>query len=890
MSAAARRLYALLARLLLPAWLRDRAGDEMVATAAARLDAAASRRAWLAELARELAGLVRVAVLARTSARPGAAPRRHDDRRRPVLDALRQDLAFALRAMRRSRGVALLAVLTLALGVGASTAMFSVVDAVLLRPLPFDEPERIVFVHPTIEEWRDHPSLHANWQRGRFSAPELRGWLAAQRSFEAAGAYTESSARVATGDGSARIPVAFATDGLWRALRVRPMLGRLPAADEREPVALLTHAFWLSHFGGDPAVLGRDVRLSDRPLRVVGVLPPGFELVGVDAEVWRPFVIPAGDESLGNHMLRAVGRLRDGVPLARAEQELAALLRGVDAVDAEHLTHGGHLVEPVRQATAEVRVPLLILAGASLVLLLAACANVALLLLGAGADRVRELAVRQAIGARKSRIALQLLVESLVLGVAGAAAGVLVAIGAVRLLVLVMPAGVPRLDDVGVDLRALGVAALLAVVTGVASGCFPALSLSRVDAAEALRAGATTPGRGRLQRLIVVAELALATVLLVGAGLLTRTMGELQRVRLGFEAEGLLTAQLALPWDRFYPPGGDRERGTRDLDALVGRVAEAVRTLPGVTDVAMSSDMPYSDDRGTNPVEPEGYVPAEGEVIDAARRFVTGNYFDVMRIRALQGRLLDPADGRPGAEPVMVVTDAFARRFWPDGRWVGRTVGFWGKTYRVVGVIADTHEHDLRGDDDALKYYVPGERVDIGGNLLVRASVPPETLVPLLRERVWGVDRAIVVEDALPMTERVARSLADDRYRMRLMVAFSLAAALFSLLGIYGVMSRLVARRRRELGLRVALGSPRARILGLVLGDAARIGLAGVALGVALALAATRALETLLWGVPRLDPLSYAAAAALLFALTLLASLVPARRAAGVEPMRVIRS
>ena len=888
----AHRLYAALVRRLLPAWLRDRAGAAMLATFDDRLRAAPTARARLAEAAREVAGLARVAAVARLEGARRSSATVHPPamQRRTVLDTIRQDLAWAGRSMRRDRGVALLAVLTLALGVGASTAMFSVVDSVLLRPLPFERPERIVLVNPTIEEWRDHPSLHESWRDGRFSPPELHGWLERQRSFEHAGGYTTGSGRIAAGAGSERIAVGQATRGFWDALRVRPALGRLPADGEAEPVAVVTHAFWQARHGGDPAILGRVIRLDDRPLRVIGVLPPEFALVGADAEVWRPLVANRSMDNLGNHFLLALGRLRDDVTVERAAGETARLLGGIASADDDHLTHRAHVVSPVAQATADVRVPLLILAAASLLLLLAACANVALLLLGAGADRVRELAVRQALGARKLRIAAQLLVESVVLGLAGAAAGVLVAMGAVRLLVAIMPDGVPRIGDVGVDLRTFGVAALLAVATGVLVGCFPAFSLSRVDAAESLRAGATTPGRGRLQRAIVVVELALATVLLVGAGLLTRTMGELQRVRPGFEAEGLLTVQLALPWDRFYGENAFDASDAAALRGYVDRLAGAVRAIPGVEAVALSSDMPYSGDRGTNPVTAEGYLPAPGEQVVAARRFVTGNWFDVMRIPAVQGRPLGPADARAGAEPVMVVTDRFARHFWPDGRWLDRAVEFWGTRYRVVGVIADTREHDLRGDEDRLKFYVPerdpGNAAD---NLLIRTALPPEVLIPVLRERVWAVDRSIVVTDAMPMTERIARSLADDRYRMRLMVAFSLMAAGFSLLGIYGVMSRAVTRRRTELGLRAALGASRGRLLRLVLGEAARIGGVGALLGIGGALAATRVLESLVWGVPRLDPLTYAAAAAVLLALTLAASLLPARRAASVEPMRVIR-
>ena len=806
-----------------------------------------------------------------------------------MLDTIRQDLGFAIRSMRRNGGVAALAVVTLALGIGASTAMFSVIDSVLLQPLPFERPEEIVLVNPTIEEWKNHPSLHASWRQGRFSSPELAVWLAEQRSFEAAGGYMTTTARLPSGMGSEQVPVALATTGVFAALGVRPMLGRLPEDREMEPAVLLTHDFWRSRHGSDSSIVGRDIRLNDEPVRVIGVLPPHFELVGVDADLWRPLAVD-GRSGLRNHFLKALGRLRAGATREQAAQEMSRLLTGVTGADAGHDTHGANIVSPVQQATERARTPLLILAAAAALLLLAACANVALLLLGAGADRVRELAVRQALGARRARIALQLLVESVVLSIAGAGAGMLVATGAVRLVVRLAPDGVPRLGDVGVDLRTFGFAALAAVVTGVLVGCFPAFSLSRIDAAESLRAGASELGRGRLQRGIVVVELALATVLLVGAGLLTRTMIELQRVRPGFDADGLFTVQLTLPWDRFYRPGVEDRDAEAQLLAYVGRLTEAVRTVPGVETVALSSDMPFSDDRGTNAVEPEGYQPAPGELVDAARRFVSGNYFQVMRIPALQGRVLGPADDHSAAERVMVVSDRFGRHFWPDGRWLNRRVGFWGETYRVVGVIADTREHDLRGDDDKLKFYVPGREFrNLGDNLLFRTSVPPQALLPALRERIWSVDPGIVISDAMPMRQRIAGSLAADRYRTRLMVAFSGAAAFFSLLGVYGVMSRAVARRRREIGMRVALGAQRGHVLSLVLGQAARIGAVGAVLGVGGALLATRMLESLVWGVPRLDPITHVGAALALLGLSLVASCAPALRAAGVEPVEAIR-
>lgn len=886
----AARCYAAVCRLVVPRWFDQRAGAELQATFVDKLAASDTAAAWWYELMREVAGLLRAGLTARLAGppRPVAVPL-GTGWRSTTVDQLAYDLRFASRSMRRNRIVTWLAVLTLAAGVGASTAMYSVIDAVLLRPLPFDHPEQIVRVNPTIVDWRNVPSLSSAWQHGRFSAPEARAWLEHQTSFQAAGAYFPSSARVALSTGSERVATASTSPGFWAALRVQPALGRLLAPNETDSVAVVSYAFWQSRLGGDSAAIGRSVRVDGYPVRVVGVLPKRFDLVDVTADIWLPLSL--GGEELENHSLLALGRLRNGVTIARAADELTRILHGVDAVDPKHNIHTAHIVSPVGEATAAIRAPLFVLSIASAVLLVAACASVALLLLGAGADRLRELSVRQALGAARRRIVVQLVIESLVLSSAGAAAGVLVALAGIKVLITKMPPGVPRIQHAGIDAHSFMIAALLALATGVLVGLVPALTLSRVDAAESLRAGASTSSTGRLQRGIVAAELALATVLLVAAGLLMRTMAELQRVRLGYNPDGVFSVVLMLPMDKFFRPGASVDSSEAAYDAYARRIDDALRAVPGVTDIAGTSNMPFTMQRGTNSVEPEGYTPAPGEEIDAARRFVTPNYFSMLRVPALQGRLFSPADDRPNAERVMIVTDQFARHFWPDGRWVGRTVGFWNNTYRVVGIIADTREHDLRGDDDRYKFYVPAVALSyLDGNLLLRTSVPTAQLMPMLRERLWRIDPEISLVSGVPLRERVERSLADDRFRMTLMSVFSSVAALFSLLGIYGVTSRSVARRRREMALRTALGAPSGRLMAMVLTEAGRIGLVGAVAGIALAIAGSRVLERLIWGVPRLDPLTYTAAAGVLFVATILAALAPARDAAAMDLMRTLRA
>jgi putative ABC transport system permease protein len=881
----ARLIYRACLRVL-PLWLRDRAGEQMLSSFDARMAETRGlmRRARL--LVHEVAGLTHAAAAARVQ--DDLALGSEPEKRWSMPDALIQDVRYSLRSMRRSTAVSLLAIATLALGVGTSTAMYTVIDGVLMKPMPFPDPDRVVFVYPTIHEWKDNPSLHDSWQRGRFSDPELRQWKRTQTSFVSAAGFYASSVRVPSGPGAERIPAGYATVELYETLGVEPLYGRFPKATDTDPVVVLTYDYWQTRHGGDAGIVGRDIILNDKPERVIGILPRDFEIVGVPADVWR--TIRADNEQADNHSLRAIARLKDGVTVEQAEQESSTLLHGMSAALPDHITHTASIVSPLAEATKGIRAPLLILATATLLLLLAACANVALLLLGAGADRVRELAVRGALGARQSRLAMQLFVESIVLTCAGAAAGLLVATGLLRLLLYIAPEGVPRLEHIGVNPRTYIYTAVVAILSGVAVGCFPAFSLSRVRAVSALRSGATAPGRGRLQVALVVAELAFATVLLVGAGLLTRTMAELGRVNPGFNADGMLTMQLGLPYDRLWGATGSAQERNARMAGYVQRLHAEVAAVSGVDAVATSSDMPYSDDRGTNSVEPEGYVPAEGEVVDVGRRFVSGNYFDVMEIPMQQGRALTEADTHPDAERVMVVTDAFARRFWPDGRWLDRKVGFWGTSYRVVGIITDTREHDLRGDEDELKMYVPAsDPSSAGDNFLIRTKLDTKQLGPALRERVWASDRTIVVSEISSMNERIARSIAGYRYRMRLMLAFSVTAALFCLLGVYGVMSRAVSRRRHELGIRLALGAPRVRILTLVLGDGIRIGALGAATGVLAALAATRALESMIWGIPRTDAVTFVTIAVVLVMLALVATAMPATRAAATEPMSTLR-
>jgi putative ABC transport system permease protein len=799
-------------------------------------------------------------------------------------ESVAQDLKFAIRSMRRGPSGALLAILTLGLGIGASTGMFSVVDAVLLRPLPFERPEQVMWISPTIEEWRGHPSLDAEWERGRFSPPEAFQWIEQQQSFQDAGAYAVSNVRVATEGGAETVASVLAMPSLFTALRVRAAVGRLFDAEEPEPVVVITHAYWQKRHGADPAVIGSDIIINDRPRRVIGVLPRNFAVPDVDAELWTPLTISAASGGISNHMLDMIGRLRDGVTMEAAQSEAATILAGITSSIPGHVTHKARVVPPLDRVTGSVRTPLLVLMSAAMLLLLAACANVALLLLGAGAARVREFAMRGALGASRQRIARQLLVESLLLSGAGALAGLIFAIVITQLFVFLIPADLPRVDTAAIDLRTFGFATMLGMTTGLLAGALPALSLSRTKASLALRAGATTPGGGKLQQGVVVTCLALATVLLLGAGLLTRTMNELRNVQPGFNADGLLAVRLGLPYDRIQIAG--QPYSAERQAAYVTRIREAIASVPGIGDFATTANLPYSNTGGNSAVEPEGYVPRDDEVVNAGFRFVSGNYFEVLAVHAIHGRVLSPADELPGAERVMVVNQRFARAFWPEGEAVGRTVGHWTNAYRVVGVVPDMLEQDVRGDTDILKFYLPSNVVD---NVLVRSEVPLNVLMPLLRERLREADDALVIREASSMRDRIMGTLGEYRYRMRLMLAFSVMAGLFALLGVYGVMTRDVVRRRQELGVRIALGARPANIVSLVLRRSARICAIGAAVGIFVGYGATTLLESMLWGVTPTDPVTFLAVGGGLLVLSILASLYPARRAAATRPMDILR-
>jgi putative ABC transport system permease protein len=670
--------------------------------------------------------------------------------------------------------------------------------------------------------------------------------------------------------------------------------GRLldPVADDPAQGAravVLSEGRWRSRFAADPQVVGRTLVLDDQPYTVVGVAPRALGPAVMNVDLWRLITGSSSDDGIGNHNVAgAIGRLRAGTTRDQARDQVARLLAAIP----EHGDHGASVFPRLQDRTRNVRPALLLLVAGALLLLLVGCANTSLILLGQGLDRSRELAVRGALGAGRGRLVGQLLADTTVVTVLGALGGVLAAAGLLSLLVAIAPQGVPRLDDAALDTRALAFGLGLAALSGALFGLAPALGLSRPDLVRSL-AGArgATPGRSRLQDGLVVGELALATLLLVSAGLLGRTLAALDSLDPGYDVDQLTAVRLAPPFERLRQEGQDPAAFAGAVDAYFQRFVDAVASLPEVEAVAVTSVMPLTGDRNNNDVLPEGWDPeVDGDLI-AERRFVSVGFFETAGIELVEGRVFEAIDDRQDAASTVVVSRGLARRAWGEESAVGQRLAFWGRDpATVVGVVEDVHDEEL-GTSTELAFYAPGRQVNGAqtGSLVVRSSADPAQLGQAIRRAVAEVDADVPVTEVTPFTRLVGDATSSQRYRARLMTAFGVLAVSFAMLGVYGLTARSVVRRTREMGIRLALGAERHRVVRLVLARGLGLAAAGAALGLLAALFATRWLDSFLYGVGRLDPVSLVAAGAVVTAGSLLACLPPSRRAVRVDPTETLR-
>jgi putative ABC transport system permease protein len=796
------------------------------------------------------------------------------------------DLRFAFRQLRKSPGFTVVVVLTLALGIGANSAIFSVFESVILHPLPFKEPSRLIAVWETNEP----VGAPAN-ERNEVAKGNFYDWRAQNHVFEQIAALYYANFNLGGGPEPERVLGANVSFNFFQTLGLQPSLGRAFVADEEKPtsprVAIISHALWQRRFGADPALIGRKIEISGESFTIVGVMPATFQLqfpTNLNPELWTPVRTGNSDANRTEHYLYALARLKPGVSLeqGRAEMKLIASALQRQHPDTNSVS-GINLIPLQQQLVAEVQPYLYLLFGAVGFVLLIACANVANLFLARLTNRAREFAIRLALGAGRGRLVRQLLTESLLLSLLGGGLGILLAAYAVSALRAIAPPDLPRLNEIALNGPALFWALALFVLTALLFGLAPALQASNPNLNHSLhQSGRSSGGRkqSRLSRGLVISEIALALLLLVGAGLLIKSSLLLQNVDPGFRPDNLLTLNIALPRQKY--------RESAQANAFFDQLLERIRALPGATAAGGVDPLPMTGSDSTtgvliegNPILPPADRPEVGE------RLVTPGYFGAMGIPLLRGRDLASAD-RAGRPQVLIVNEAFAHRFFPNGDALGKRVGLdndgkidWAE---IVGVVGNVKHRRLDSEIKPELYMPYAQHARNFMSVVVRTSVAPAGLASAIRAEVWRLDPNQPVFDVSPMTQKIAQTLGQRRFTMRLLASFAGVAVTLAVIGIYGVMAYFVSQRRKEIGIRIALGARSGDILGLVIFEGMRLAVLGLVFGLAGSFALVRLIRVLLFGVHPADPPTLIAVSCLLSAVAFLACLLPALRAARINP------
>lgn len=805
-------------------------------------------------------------------------------------DEIFRDAREALRGLRGAPAFTAVAVATLAIAIGASTGIFSVANAVLFRPLPYADPDRVVQVHETQPEF----------PRSNLTSATYIDWRNTARSFSDFGAYGFQLPLVMAGPDMRprQVESVMMTPAAFRVLGVSPVLGRLFTPEDGAPgaprVIVLSWSFWQIQFGGDPEILGQLVTLDDQDYEVVGVMGPRFAFPDHDVEVWPSlrFAATSDGQNRRAHQWSAVGRLATGVSPEAAEAELSAISARLELEYPEDMTGARARVRTFRaDLTRTVRPLVWVLLAVVITVLLVACANLANLMLARFTAKRREMAMRSALGAGQGRLVRRVLVETGVLALLGGGLGLLIAIGLMRLFVAIAPPDIPLLAATRIDPAVLGFASLATVASLTLFGLIPALRSTRVDPALALRDSARGSSSGRsqtrLRSTILVTQIAMSSLLLIGAGLLVRTMSELQALDLGYEVDGLAAASLRLP-PAAYPTLAAQT-------TLFETVKRGIEAIPGVEAVAATSEPPVVGYQMTFSYAVEGQPRSGPQPMEqpVQLRAVVGAYFDVARQPVLAGRSLAETDVA-GSPAVAVINESMARLHWADGDPIGARIATEspeGPWMEIVGVVGDTYHRGALDPEPAV--YIPWKQKAwdwmTWQTFMIRTSVPAATLRGAIDEAVWAVDRSLALERYVPVADLYADSRARNRFAMQLLVSFALIAMLLGAIGLYGVLAYSVGLRRQEIGVRMALGAARTSISGMVVRDGIRLSLLGLAIGLGAAAVGTRFLESLLYGVGRLDPLTFLAIPVLLLGVAAFASWLPARRAAGTDPATVLR-
>jgi putative ABC transport system permease protein len=812
------------------------------------------------------------------------------------MENLWQDIRYGLRMLSRAPSISIVATVALALGIGANTAIFSVVNAVLLRPLPFANSEALMTV------WETDSVRGQN--RGTASYPNFSDWRSQNQSFEGLASFHSNDFIMTGGGESARLQGSVVNANLFSLLGVQPILGRgfLPAEDEPGEtgrVVVLSQELFQKRFNADAGVINQSMTLDGKSYTIVGVMPKAFQfpIQNDPVDLWTTV---AGDregkepitDQRGAHFIKVIGRLKTGVTREQAQAELTTIAARLEAQYPDKNLHRGVRIESALESlVGDIRPALLILLGAVACVLLIACANVANLLLARAMTRHKEMAIRSALGARRLRVIRQLLTESVLLSLAGGGLGLLLAVWWSDLLVSLGRDNIPRALQVGLDWRVLMFTLLVSLLTGLSFGLVPALQTSRTDLTESLKEGGRGSGEGarrnRTRGVLVVSELAIAVVLLVGAGLLIQSLWRLRHVNPGFAPQNVLTFSVALPEIRYQPE--QQAQFFQDLSAHL-------QSLPGVQSAGTVIPLPLGGDRFSLSFETEGRPVAKGDQPSADFFCIGPGYFKTIGIPLIKGRVFDDRDQHKSPQ-VIVVTESFARQFFPGEAAIGKRIKPGISTFEneksslreIVGVVGDIKSQNLSAEPKPA-FYVPQTQVPFNQmSVVVKTKGDPQALVAAVNREVGSKDKELPVFQVKTMDEYLSASVASPRFNTTLLAIFAAVALVLTIVGLYGVMSYSVAQRTNEIGIRMALGAQTGDVLNLVVKQGLKLVLAGLGLGLLGAFALMRVISSLLFGVTTKDPLTFAAVAGLLAIVALLACYLPARRASRVAPMEALR-
>jgi len=836
----------------------------------------------------------RRSALARLGSMASVAEAHRDRRGLPALESLIQDARYAVRGLARNRAFAVACVATLALGIGVNSAIFSVVNAVLFAPLPYEKPEQLITI------WTSHPEI-----RREANAMSRENALDLERMMTTIGGLGMLQANIIPGtvpiDGQGvTVNGAQVTPGIFDVLGTRPLYGRTLQRGDDPGVIVISHGFWQRQFGGDPAVVGRTFGRGRSAATVVGVMPRGFTLpypsmlqatvsfvASSDVDFWIPLLDPRpGSTDRGARMHAVVARVKDGVSIEEAQADLANAWRALALTYPD--VNGGwsaHVVPLHQQAVKPVRAAMLLLLGSVGVVLLIACVNVANLMLARGVARQRELALRAALGAKRSRLLQQVIVEGLVLSSAGALLGLLFARWATPLIVALAPAGTPRLSEVTTDFTVVMFTMAVAVACGMAVSLVPAVGASRVSMRNALVEGgrSSSDGRRRLRGLLVAGEVALAVVLTIGAGLLGRSFLAVLDVDPGFRADHLLTMQIQLP---------ARYETSEQRISFYQQVFQRIEAIPGVISVGGTTRLPLAGTNSTTQVAVEGRVPPDGQWPEADFRRAVHHYFEAMNIPLRRGRVFTGTD-HAKAPPVVVINEAFARRMFGDEDPIGHQLRLGPSSpvrqATIVGVIGDLRHQRLDAAPVPEVYISYLQGPPVAPLLVIRTAGNPALLAASVRAALGEADPGMVPSDVRTMDDRRTASVSERVFLMALIVAFGVLALVLAAVGVYGVLSLVVAERKREMGIRLALGASPRGLVGSLIGQALMLAAAGVGGGIAVALAFSPLVASQLFGIGAADPVTLAGVAGVLLAVALAAAAIPASRVMRVDPVSTLR-